>query len=216
MKSSTRKIVSALVFGGLMLSTLRAGTEVLFYPLARAFGSPRESELARCRQAFQQLQAHWGTSRVLVQPVLFVDGARREWRQDLAESICREAGTLTSAKLEVAGTAPAVAPALFRHNQLRYLWERAAQYTQWAKTARPAGGYVWCAEIWGHDGKVAAIQIYLLDPSGQIAYCRLFNSHQLGKNLPMQGEDAVRLIVRRLFKDLQREAKSVFPPYGIG
>lgn len=216
MKSSTQMILSALVFGGLLLSPLRAGSEVLFYPLARAFGSPPESELARCRQAFQQLQAHLGTSRVLVQPVFFVDGHRREWRQDLAEAICREAGTRTSAKLEMAGAAPVVAPAQFRHNQLRYLWERAAQYGQRVKMARPDGDYVLLAEIWGHDGKVAAIQVYVFDPSGQIAYCRLFNSHHFGPNLPLLGDDAVQLVVKHLFDDLPRDAKSLFPPYGVG
>lgn len=216
MKTSLQKLLWALVFGGLMLPTLNAGTEILLYPLARAFGSPPESELARCRQAFQGLQSRLPASRVVVQPVLFVDGPRRTWRQDLAGAICQEAQTRTGASLEVAGAAPQVGPAKFRHNQLRYLWERAGQYSSWAKAAHPAGDYVWCAEIWGHDGKVAAIQIYILDPAGQVAYCRLFNSHHFGDNVPLEGRDAVRLIVNAVFRDLQRDPKKLFPPYGVG
>ena len=216
MKTSRKILLAALLFAGLLLLTLRAGTEILLYPFARAFGSPPESELANCRRAFQKLQANFGTSRVLVLPVLFVDGGRRDWRKDLAEAIVREAETHTSAKLEVADAAPGVAPAHFRRNQLRYLWERGAEYAQWIKEARPADQYVLCAEIWGHHDKVAAIQVYILDSSSQIAYCRLFNSHHFGDNLPMDGNEAVQLIVKRFFENLLLEPTKIFPPYGVG
>lgn len=216
MKSSLKNTVAALVLAGLALSTARAGSEILLYPLARAFGSPPESELVKCRQAFRELQSGLGGSRVVVEPVLFVDGHRRQWRADLAGSLCREAAARTTAKLVVAPSNPSVPQARFRHNQLRYTWERAAQYAGWVREAHPAGDFVWCAEIWGHDGKLGAVQVYLLDPSGRIAYCQLFNSHHFGENLPLEGDRAVRLIVEAVFEHLRWDADRVFPPHGVG
>lgn len=216
MKTSLGRILGIIVLGGLVLSPLRAGTEMLLYPLARAFGSPAESELAKCRQAFQQLQTSLGASRVTVQPVFLVDGGRRNWRTNLAATVVRETGAHTSARLTVADSAPTVAPARLGHNQLRYTWERAAEYARWVKATRPAGDYIWFMEIWGHDGKVGAIQVYLLDANGQVAYCRGFNSHQFGPNLSLQGDAAIRLAVQRLFEDLPKDPRRIFPPYGVG
>jgi hypothetical protein len=216
MKKAKRVILSALLFGGLLLLTLRAGTGILLYPFARAFGSPPESELADCRRAFQQLQAHLGTSRVLVLPVLFVNGHQRDWRNDLAEAIVQEVGTYSSAKLDLADAPPGVAQPKLGRNQLRYLWERGAAYSRWVKQAHPADHYVLCTEIWGQHGKVAAIHIYILDSSGQIAYCHLYNSHQFGENLPLEGNLAVLLLVRRFFEHLLLEPTRIFPPYGVG
>ena len=198
-----------------MLPPLQAGGEIFLYPLARAFGSPSEAELARCRQAFRQFQSNIGTSRVAVAPVFFVDGSRHEWRPDLAEAVIREAGVLTAARFEVLASAPVVAPTELGHNQLRYLWKRATVYSDWVKAAHPAGDFVWVVEIWGHDGKVGAIHAYVFDTSGQIAYCRLFNSHQFGPNLPI-GDEPIRLLVRRLFEDLKKDPEKIFPPYGVG
>ena len=212
----SRIFLAAIILGDLMLPPLQAGSGILLYPLARAFGSPSESELAKCRQAFHQLQADLGTSRVAVMPVFFVDGGRRVWRADLAEAIIREAGVRSSAQFAVPVPAPAVAPAVLGHNQLRYLWERASVFAEWVKADHPAADYVWIAEIWGHGGKVGAIHVYVFDVRGQLAYCRLFNSHQFGPNLPLEGDAAVQLLVRRFFEDLQKDPVRIFPPYGVG
>lgn len=216
MKTKITRILAALILGVVVLPQLRAGN-ILLYPLARAFGSPAEAELAKCRQAFQQMQSHLGESRVAVQPVLFIDETHRTWRRNLAVILAREAGPLTTAELTVPrGGTPAVSPTELGHNQLRYLWERAAVYSDWVKADPPAADYVWIAEIWGHGGKVGAIHFYVLDARGQIAYCRLYNSHQFGPNLPLQGDAAIKLIVRRLFEDLRKDPEQVFPPYGVG
>lgn len=209
-------MLAVIFLGGLLLSPLQAGSNILLYPLARAFGSPPEAELARCRQAFQQLQTRLETSRVMVQPVFLVDDGERTWRKNLAERVVREAGAHTKARLILADTAPAVAPARLGHNQLRYTWERAAEYTRWVKATRPAEDYVWFIEIWGAQGKVAAIQVYLLESSGQVAYCRLFNSHQFGPDLALHGDAAIRLAVHRFFQDLPKDPRAIFSPYGVG
>jgi hypothetical protein len=217
MKTASTRILAALVLGVVALPPLRAGNEILLYPLARAFGSPPESELVKCRQAFQQLQSHLGESRVAVQPVLSIDGKGGTWRRKLAVALAREAGPQTTAELTVPRTgAPAVEPTELGHNQLRYLWERAAVYSAWVKADHPAADYIWIAEIWGHDGKVGAIHFFVLDARGQIAYCRLYNSHQFGPDLPLEGDAAIQLLVRRFFEDLTKAPEKVFPPYGVG
>lgn len=216
MKASIRILITTLSAGFGLASPLTAGPAILMYPLARAFGSPSESELAKCRQAFEQMQTRLGTSRVVVQPVMFVDGPQRDWRRDLAESIIQQAGTRTGAKLEVSSSAPTAAPAKLGHNQMRYLWERAAAYGRWVKEAHPAGDYFLVSEVWGRDGQVAAIHVFVFDATGQIAYCRLFNSHQFGPKLPLAGDEPIKLFVNQLFKDLPRDPKQIFPPYGVG
>jgi len=216
MKTTLAKFLAALALGSAMLSSLKAGTEILLYPLARAFGSPSESELVKCRQAFRHLQSGLATSRVTLLPVFLVEDGRQEWRPDLAEAIIREAGTRTTAKFEVVTAAPPVAPAQIGHNQLRYLWARAEVYSAWVKSTPVAGDYTWVAEIWGHGNKVGAIQVYLLDAHGQVAYCRLYNSHQFGPDLPLQGDAAIKLFVRQLFENLRKDPEMIFPPYGVG
>jgi hypothetical protein len=216
MKTLLGRMLALISLGGLLLSPLQAGSSILLYPLARAFGSPSEAELAKCRHAFQQLQSHLDTSRVVVQPVFLVEGSHRTWRKNLAEVAVREAGAHTKARLTLADTAPEVAPARLGHNQLRYTWERAAEYSRWVQTARPAGDYVWFIEIWAARGKVGAIQVYLLDANGQVAYCRLFNSHQFGPELALEGDAVIRLAVQRFFQDLPKDPRAIFPPYGVG
>ena len=209
-------LLTVCVLGGFGLISAWAGTEIFLYPVARAFGSPSESELARCRVAFKQLQAGLEKSRVVVMRVCFAEAGRCQWRSDLAAAEMRELATRTSAKLEVSLAEPKVAATPRFHNQLRYLWNRSTEYRDWIKAAHPPGDYILVTEIFGGGGKVGAIQIYLFDSSGQVAYGRLLNSHQFGSNLPITGEGAVKLIVNTFFDNLKWDAKKLFPPYGVG
>lgn len=216
MKATQRLLVALLTAGCGLIQPVFAGPEILMYPLARAFGSPPEAELAKCRQAFARLQAGLASSRVVVEPVMFVDGAKHAWLRGPAEAIIRLAAKRTTARLEPGSSAPAAAATEFGHNQMRYHWARAAAYSQWVREAHPAGDYHWICEIRGHDGKVAAIHTYLVDASGQLAYGRLFNSHHFGAGLPLEGDAAISVLLNQLFEDLAREPKQVFPPYGVG
>jgi len=204
-----------------LLSPLHAGTEILLYPLARAFGGPSESELVQCRRAFQHLQSSLATSRLVVQPVLsqpkYSPENQAVWRHDLAAALRREIGAKSGVTLAAPETTPVVAPTDFGPNQMRYLWSRAAAYAKWVRSTHPAGDYVLFAEVFARNGRVGAIQVFILDSSsGQLAYCRLFNSHQFGPHLPAQGDQAIGLIVQHLFDDLTQEPKKIFPPYGVG
>jgi hypothetical protein len=212
-----RFAVPALFGGlGLVLALAFAGCHQVLAPFARAFGSPPESELALCRAAFQQLHARLENSRVQVEPVYFALDHNRVWRGPWARQLVRAAGSQTKARFEVAPGAPAVRSTTFGHNQLRYLWERSAAYADWIKTTRPAVDYVWCVEVFGHQGKVGAIQVYVFDANGQVAYCRLFNSHHFGNNLPLDGDELFQLVVTTLFRDLRLDPTVIFPPDGVG
>ena len=162
----------------------RAGTEILFYPFARMFGSPPESELVRCRAAFSLMQTNFAKSRVTVMPVLFADAdadsKNGQWRGDLAAAVVGEMSVKSTAKIGVSATEPKVAmPKPFK-NQLRYTTKRSAAYDAWVKAAHPPGDYVFVAEIFGGGGIVYAIQIYVfrfigtarLQPAAQLAPVR--------------------------------------------
>jgi len=198
----------------------RAGTEILFYPFARMFGSPSESELARCRAADRLMQTNFDKSHVVVMPVLFADAdsdsKNGQWRGDLAASVAREMTDLTTAKIEVSAAEPKTAmPKPFK-NQLRYTTKRSAAYSAWVKAAHPPGDYVFVAEIFGGEGIVYAIQIYVFDASGQLAYSRQLNSHQFGNRLPLKGDAAVKRVVKTFMNNLKEDVKIIFPPYGVG
>lgn len=206
--------------GLLPVTPLVAGTEVLLYPFARAFGSPSEAYLAKCRTAFGQFQARDANCRVLVQPVMYVSrqqsGTTVAYRADLANALIKRLAPALHAGLSRAESSPAVARAEFKRNQLRYTWTRAEQYSDYTASTHPQADYVLFTEVWTVGRKVAALQIYLLNSSGQVAYCRLFNSHQFGNDLPLDGPAWMEFLARHFLQDLQREPGQIFPKYGVG
>ncbi len=219
MKTSRRFALLGLLLAGLVATPgLQAVPEILLYPFARAFGSPPEAELARCRVAFSRLAADWNHAHILVLPVwqagLQVEPRPENWRQDLAFALARGAGA-PPGRFRMADAAPAVAPMEMGHNQLRYLWQRAELYRRWVQESSPAADYVWCLELLGPPDHVVAIQVYIFDRSGQIAYCRLYNSHQFGRPA-LTFKRALGLVIHHLREDLQRDPLAVFPPYGVG
>jgi hypothetical protein len=214
-----------LAISGLLYSSVQAGAEFLLYPFARAFGSPSEVELVKCRAAFAKLQTDFATSHVLVQPVLVRPGAasletKGAWNVDLAGglvgAIRAAGGAGFCPRLEVHAALASVGATPFGHNQLRYLWARGAEYGRCLRTARSAGDYFLFVEIFGRENGVGAVQVYVLDASGQLAYCRLFNSHHFGKNLSRADDGALRLIAQNLLRDLRQSPEVIFPPYGVG
>ncbi len=222
MKGS-RLIFRLVLIATLTVGALRAGTEMLLYPLARAFGGPRESELVKCREGFRHFQADFTTRPITVLPVLSrpdyssVD-QRSAWSPEraaaLAAAIHRAARPGMDPTLRLEATEPGVPASDFGHNQMRYLWSRGARYSAHIQTVRPTGDYFLFTEIFAFGEYVSGIQVYVLSESGQIVYCRLFNSHHFGDHLPVNG--AYRLIARRMFDDLGKQPEEIFPPYGIG
>ncbi len=221
--NKSRMIVRLVLMASLTVGAVGAGTEILLYPLARAFGSPRESELVKCREGFRRLQADFATRPITVLPVLTqpdypVADQGPAWSPDmaaaLATAIHRAAPRGADPVLLLQTVAPAIPATKFGHNQMRYLWSRAGEYGRHIQIARPAGDYFLFTEIYAFSEFVSGIQVYVVNESGQIVYCRLFNSHHFGDHLSLDG--AYLLIARHLFEDLGKQAEEVFPPYGVG
>ena len=193
----------------------------LLSPVARAFGVPPESELAVCRAAYARLQGRLSASRVLVEPVMYAQGNQRQWRGDLARALARESGARMKVRLEAAGSPPEVGfPQMMYHNQLRYLWDRSRDYARSVKAAPPAADYVSFVEIFvgspsGQKVQVAAIQVYVFDDQGQLAYCRLYNGAHFG-NLSPEGDAVINFVMGSFLDILRLAPEQAFPPYGVG
>lgn len=210
-----------------MLLPLTASAEApcwIMAPLARAFGVPPEAELAKCREGFRRFQAEAPMAEMRLLPVFRFDReeARTEagWTLPLAGQFMRrwEAMGLPDMILDLdrSKLVQRVAPPNFGHNQLRYLWERGAQYAQVLREAKLDTDYVWAIEVWAGRGKVGALQVYIFSADGQIVYLRLFNSHQFGENLPFAGEAWMDFLITRLRQDLVRPPEEIFPRDGVG
>lgn len=199
-----------------------SGPRWLMVPLARYFGVPPEAELAKCREAFRRYQAQPPGTPADLWPVhrLASDdsGRHREWSADLARSFAARLETVgaTGLRLHVLTEAPAVPSAKMGRNQLSYLWQRGGQYAAVVREQKSPADFVWIVEVWAAQGKVSALQIFLLGADGQIAYLRAYNSHQFGKNLPLAGEAWMDFLITRLGQDLVRPPEEIFPRDGVG
>lgn len=201
-----------------------SGPRWLMAPLARAFGVPPEAELAKCREAFRRFQAEAPRAEMLLLPVFRSDyedtGGARGWSKPLAGAFVKrwEAMGLSDLILDIdhSTLAQHLPPPRMGHNQLRYLWERGAQYAQVLREAKLDTGYAWAVEVWAVRGTVTALQIYIIEADGQIAYLRAYNSHQFGKNLPLAGEAWMDFLITRLRQDLARPPEEIFPRDGVG
>jgi hypothetical protein len=204
-----------VLLGLALAPPLPAVPNILLYPFARAFGGPSEAELVKCRAAFQELQQHLPDRRILVLPVLSDEDGRSGTRADLAQALIRRTTRATGARLGPAAAAAGVEPSRFHeyHNQLRYTWSRAAEYARWVKANPPPADYVWCVEVFSRGGFVDAIEVYLFDAHGQLAYCRLFNSHQF-RRLPLKA--LPHFVTDQFLENLQWAPEKLFPPYGVG
>jgi hypothetical protein len=197
----------------LLLSLGLVGCKPLLYPVARAFGSPSEGELARCRRAFERLKARESASRVVVYPV---SDPRGRGLEGATEAAARTVEILGSTGCRSAAEVPPVPPLPLGSNQMRYVWNRAHAYEAWVRQARPAGDFFLFLEVMqAPSGEVMGCHIYVVDASGQIAYTRLMNSHHFGNTLSGPTAACERLS-RQLLLDLKKPANQVFPPYGVG
>ncbi len=190
----------------------------LLSPLARAFGAPPESELAVCRAAYARLQNRLPASQILMEHVMYAPGHDRQWRSDLAQALAQEAGARMKVRFEAASRPPdASFPQKMYHNQLRYLWDRSRDYARSIKAVPSGIDYLCFVEVFvGPQGKVAAIQVYVFESQGQLAYIRLYNNAHFGNDLSPEGDAAIQFVTGSLL-DIQRLApEQAFPPYGIG
>lgn len=199
-----------------------SGPRWLMAPLARFFGVPPEAELAKCREAFRRYQAQPPGTPADLWPVLRLasdeSGRHREWSVDLARSFAARLETVgaTGLRLQVVAEPPAAPAAKMGRNQLSYTWARGGQYAAVVRERKTSADFVWIVEVWAAQGKVSALQIFLLEADGQVAYLRAYNSHQFGKNLPLESEAWMDFLISHLRRDLARPPEEIFPPDGVG
>jgi hypothetical protein len=97
---------------------------------------------------------------------------------------------------------------------MRYLWERAGEYSQWVKAGHQAEDFVLIVEVFSGEGKKeGAAQVYVLDGTGQIAIARWLRFPGTPSGV---GELPITSIVNLLFRTLRMDADVVYPRYGVG
>jgi len=202
---------------GMVVAGVTSGCAVMLYPLARAFGSPSQGELQRCRYAFARFQATRATvTTVAYAPIDPRSGARHGGEAALAVLRERLPGVGVG-RCVVAGVPPDVEPTPLGHNQLRYAWTRARLYAAWARDARPAGDFFVVVEILSApSGEIVGVHGYVVERGGQVAFVRWLNSHSFGTGPPRDAAQACALILDRLQRSLARPAAESYPRYGVG
>ena len=62
-------------------------TKICLYPLARAFGGPKESELKVIRKSFIRMKHDLSNSRLAIYPACMINFESHEWTSGSAEQI---------------------------------------------------------------------------------------------------------------------------------
>jgi len=210
--------VGRLLLAVLLLSSC-LGCHAAAYPLARAFGGAKESELKVSRQAFAAMKTEIrGGSLVVFAPL--VSTFQGEPLRD-AEAT---GGAVEFLRRELT---PSAAPATetpdvpfepMGHNQLRYENRRARLYAAWVASRHPAGDRFLFTEVL-RDAAGATIlggQIYVVDASGRVAYSRHYNSHWFDPASMPSITAFLEWMLGEFLKDLEKEPTEIFPPYGVG
>jgi len=193
------------------------GCQLMMYPCARAFGSPSENELKHCRTAFEHLKEGRTTARTVIYPAVNPMEEQPIALPGTASFMAELLRTNGWSNCTIATKSPAVAGPPLGHNQLRYLWNRAHNYSQWVRDSQPVGDFHLFVEILSApSGKIIGIHCYVVDGTGQIANVRLSNSHHFGDEPPQDSEAACQFILKFLLHSLESPAEKVFPRYGVG
>lgn len=131
----------------LLLLPAIQGCAIMIYPVARACGSPSESDLKKCRVAFDRLKAEGLAARMVIYPATDPVGMRKDAYPGTAMLMAEQLRSKGWTNCTVAPAAPLVEPSPLGHNQLRYAWNRAHILSQWVKTTRPGDGFHVFVEI---------------------------------------------------------------------
>lgn len=194
------------------------GCGVALYPVARAFGSPSEEELASCRTRLREMQGSLPTAKLTVHPPYMIRGSRGQWEPTATGSVVE---ALRSRGFEDVGGTEALPAAPFQapgHNQLRYTWQRAHAYAAWARGAQLGPGWHLFADFIVLGDQLAGIGIYVTDAEGNLALVRILNSHHDEWKVVAQGltESGCAMLVDVLLRSLKIPAERLYPPYGVG
>lgn len=201
----------------ILLAAPNTGCKVMLYPLARAFGGPSETELKACRPAFKRMKATFSSARVVVYPAMAPWGAGTQV-SGTAERLVEGLQKAGATRCSLAPGLPAPEVTESGPNQMRFTWKRARAYSDWVKNAHPEGDLFFFTDfLRGQGGAIHGMMLYVVEPSGQIAFVSLWNSHHFKDGVsPKDPQAACDLVMERFQKALKWEASTLFPPYGVG
>ena len=195
------------------------GCRAMLYPAARAFGSPKESELKVSRQAFAAMKSEIRGGSVVVLPTLVTNlEGEPAWDTDatngVAEFLRRELSPLAVPTAEI----PAVPFEPVGGNELRYETRRGRTYAAWIGAQHPSGDRFVFTEVIRDSAGTTILGglFFVVDASGRIAYARHYNSHWFDPaSMPNVGV-FLEWMLKEFLEDLGKEPTEIFPPYGVG
>ena len=220
MKAIKNNIVITFVLFIICLMTVSC--KPLLYPLARAFGGLKESELKVIRKNFIRLQEKISTSRMAVFPPCIINFQKHEWKPGIAKQLVE----IMEMKIDAYefSIKPEVEFIPLRKNQMRFMWDRARAYSAWVIKAQPvpAGDFIMFTDFICPPGSncnlVGGVHIYITDFQGNISFTSLINSkHDIyDKIKPDSLKDCCIMAVKRFLDGLSMDVMVIYPPYGVG
>lgn len=208
----------------LMCLFLASCKQACLYPLARAFGGPKESELKVIRESFSRMQRDLPSSKLVVYPSCMINFEKHEWKPETPErmiALFRDEPGIETYAVKIH---PDLAFQPVGRNQMRYMWDRARAYAAWVRDAHPVpeGEYaVFTDFICPPDSnciRVGGVHVYITDSTGNLCYTTLINSkHEIYQKIqPDSLDDCCNMAVKRLLVSLKKDAMEVYPLYGVG
>ncbi|MCA9784303.1 MAG: hypothetical protein KC518_12035 [Candidatus Cloacimonetes bacterium] len=203
----------------LLLLSTSAECSVLLYPLARAFGGAKESELRVSREAFSLLKTEIKGSSILVFTPQTSRGDSAANPDTLAcqaavAFLQRELSPLARAEWEI----PDIPFEPMGHNQLRHATRSDRLHARWVREHSLSGDRFVFIEILRNKAATMVIggQICIVDRAGRIAYSRHYNSHQFDPTVMTSTVRFTDWMLTRFLEDLTKDATEIFPPWGVG
>jgi len=198
--------------------------QLLLYPLARAGGGPKESELKVFRENFSRMQRDLPSSKLVVYPSCLINFEKHEWKPETPERMIALFRDKHGIEAYAVKTNPDVTFLPVGRNQMRFMWDRARAYAAWVRDAHqvPEAEYAMFTDfICPPDSnciRVGGVQVYIMDSRGNLCYTTLINSHHeiYQKIQPDSLDDCCNMAVKRFFLSLKQDVMEVFPLYGVG
>lgn len=220
----SKRTVLIFILTLLICLVLASCAPLILYPLSRAFGGLKESELKVIRESFSRMQRDLLSSQLAIYPSCLTSFEKHEWKPETPEMIIDLFRDEHGIETYAVKTHPDVAFLPVGRNQIRFMWDRARAYAAWVRDTHPVpeGEYAMFTDfICPPDSNcryVGGVQVYITDSTGHICYTTLINSkHEIyQKTQPDSLDDCCAMVVKRFLLGFKHDVMQEFPPYGIG
>jgi hypothetical protein len=205
-----------LVMGFAVLSVVHACAPMM-YPLERAFGGPKESELKQVRLAFTALKTQARNGAVVVYRPMVVRAGNPSWDEPAGVLLVDALHTELATKAVLASAVPGVPYKAVGNNKFRHFWNRAALYAAWVKAQHPAGDHFMFTELLADPagGRVFGAYCYIVDATGQIAFAHVWSTQSFAQSQTSLGP-FLGSLASNITSVLAMDPLRLFPPYGVG